>query len=156
MLEIHLNIPDSLKKKLDDAKVKRAIQAGSLMAAKELEAEVKPYPGPAHHPIQWASTAQQRAYFAMRREQGLPMKYTRTSDPMSQRMKESWVAEAYQALGARLANSATYAPFVIGKQQQPFHKATGWKNLYEVADKFIQSGKLQQVFSKVIKQALGL
>ncbi len=150
MLNITLKIPDSLKRKLDPVRFQKAVQSGTLMVAKELEAEARPYPGPAHHPVEWVNEKQRRAYFASRK--GFPAQYTRQSDPMSERLMESWVVEPKGATGASLTNSATYADYVIGARQQPQHKATGWKVLYDVAEKFFSSGKAQKVFNTVIRK----
>lgn len=152
MFTIHVKLSNDLKRKLNPAQFQKVAQDGTLMVAKELEADARPYPGPAAHPIQWASEKQRRAYFARRREAGLPPGYTRQSDPMSQRLMNSYVVAPLGYTGARLSNSATYAPYVIGEQQQPFHKNTGWKKLYDVAADFVASGKVQRIFNAIVQR----
>jgi hypothetical protein len=137
-----------------------AAQAASIATAKELEAEARPYPGPANHPVVWQSEAQRRYYFAMRRARGLPPNYTRQSDParqgdpMSERMMMSWVVEPYETTGALLKNSATYAPYVIGDKQSVQHELTGWRKLSDVAREFFSSGKGAAIFEKAFSQAM--
>lgn len=150
MLNIKLDIPASLRRKLDPTRFQKAVQGGALMVAKELEGEARPYPGPVVHPIAWVSDAQRRAYFASRK--GLPPGYTRQSDPHSESLMKSWVVEPVGQTGAKLANSATYADVVIGERQQPFHKKTGWRKLVDVAAEFFKSGTAQKVFNKVIRE----
>lgn len=90
-------------------------------------------PGPAVHPIQWKSVRQRRYYFAMRRKAGLPAKYARGSDPQSQHLSQSWKVESLGGYrGVSLVNEASYAVFVQGEYQQPFHDNTGWKTDAEV------------------------
>lgn len=133
-------------------KFNHLLQVSSIATAKELEAEARPYPGPSSSPVTWQSKQQQRAYFAMRREQGLPPWYTRQSDAMSERLLESWVVEPYQKTAAVLKNNATYAPYIIGEDQQEQHKLTGWRKLSDVASEFFSSGRAYRAFEKVFSQ----
>jgi hypothetical protein len=61
----------------------------TYFVAVAIKGVIKPYK-PQHKPVIWPSEKARRYYFAMRREAGLPMKYTRGSDPMSQRLQQSW------------------------------------------------------------------
>lgn len=154
MITFSVNSDPALNQLLDPVTWQRAAQAASIATAKELEAEARPYPGPANSPVEWASEKQRRFYFAMRREQGLPYGYTRQSDGMSERIMESWAIEPYGETGALLKNSATYAPYVIGEDQQPQHALTGWRKLADVANEFFSSGKANAIFEKVFTQVI--
>lgn len=154
MISFAVNQSPEIAKLLDDAQWRQAAQVASIATAKELEAEARPYPGPSNSPVEWASEKQRRFYFAQRREMGLPPGYTRQSDGMSERLLESWVVEPYGDMGAILKNSATYAPYVIGDDQQPQHALTGWQKLTDVANEFFASGKGDEVFEKVFVQAV--
>jgi len=106
---------------------------------------IKPYPGPAHKPVIWPSEKARRYYFAMRREAGLPMKYTRGSDPMSQRIQQSWTI-ARRPTEATLGNRATYAPYVASEQYQTDqHAATGFTTDRQAAEQVIQSGVMKRI-----------
>jgi hypothetical protein len=154
VINFAVNTSPEITKLLDDAQWRRAAQVASIATAKELEAEARPYPGPVVSPVTWESEKQRRFYFAQRREMGLPPGYTRQSDPMSERLLESWVVEPYGELGAILKNSATYAPYVIGDDQQQQHALTGWQKLTDVANEFFSSGKGDETFEKVFIQAV--
>lgn len=154
MIAFSVNSDPVINQLLDPLQWQRASQAASIATAKELEAEARPYPGPSSSPVEWASEKQRRYYFAMRRAQGLPFGYSRQSDGMSERIMESWAIEPYGTSGALLKNSATYAPYVIGDDQQPQHALTGWQKLTDVANEFFASGKADEVFAKVFMQVV--
>ena len=115
---------------------------------------IQPYPGPVKYThqrkdgtygVKWPSEKARRYYFAMRREAGLPMKYTRGSDPMSQRMQQSWTI-ARRPTEATLGNRATYAPYVASEQYQTDqHAATGFTTDRQAAEQVIQSGTMKRI-----------
>ena len=148
--KITLHFPQSLKDKLSPEKFKEVMQAGLTAAAKELKAEASIYPGTSHKPVIWASEKQRRYYFAMRRMNNAPAQYTRQSDPMSQRIAKSWSVVSNSYYSASVVNSADYAGYVIGEQQQPQHKATGWRKIVDVVRQLEATQRLQKVFEKVI------
>ena len=154
MITFAVNADPQINNLLDPIVWQRAAQVACIATAKELESVVRPYPGPSSQPVTWTSEKQRRFYFAMRREQGLPFGYSRQSDGMSERIMVSWAVEPYGDTGALLKNSATYAPYVIGDDQQPQHALTGWQKLTDVADEFFASGKADEVFAKVFMQAV--
>ena len=87
----------------------------------------------------------------MRREAKLPMKYTRGSDPMSQRVQQSW-AVSRGTDSATLGNRASYAPYVVSDQYQTEqHKATGFTTDKQAADKVIQDGTLDRIITAHIE-----
>lgn len=154
MISFSVNADPSVGKLLDATTWQQAAQVASIATVKELEAVARPYPGPSSSPVVWASEKQRRFYFAMRREQGLPFGYSRQNDGMSERIMESWAVEPYGTTGALLKNSAAYAPYVIGDDQQPQHALTGWQKLVDVAAQFFASGKADEIFAKVFMQAI--
>jgi hypothetical protein len=108
------------------------------------------YPGPAHRPVIWPSEAARKAYFAQRREGGLPMKYMRGSDPMSQRMQQSWTVSRSRA-EATLGSRATYAPYVASDEYQTEqHKATGFTTDKQAAETVIADGTVDRIITAQI------
>ena len=102
-------------------------------------------PAGSHSPVKWASRKQQAFYHWMRRKAGLPLKYTRGSDPMSQRSGASW-AISRQADSATLGNRATYSPYVVSSQYQTEqHKATGWQTDQQIADRAMADGTIRRI-----------
>ena len=90
----------------------------------------------------WVSKGQQRAYLASRREAGLPMKYTRTSDPQSEQLSQGWTVAGLGPglIGASLGAKATYGPLVMDRDSQTaMHKATGWPTIQDTAEKHGES-----------------
>jgi len=107
--------------------------------------------------VKWPSEKSRRYYFAMRREAGLPMKYTRGSDPMSQRMQQSWTI-ARRPTSATLGNRATYAPYVASDQYQTEqHAATGFTTDKQAAEQVIESGTMKRIIdahiNAIVKEA---
>lgn len=99
------------------------IKALTRGVAEDIRARMAKYPGKVKRPIEWASPAQRRAYFAKRRGMG---PYVRQSDSWSERLGPSWATEN-RDLDAVVGNKATYAPWVQSKErQQPMHRNTGW------------------------------
>ena len=127
---------------------KRKITYFVAMAVKGV---IAAYPGPAHKPVIWPSEKARRYYFAMRREAGLPMKYKRGNDPMSQRVQQSWTVHSRQE-SATLGNRATYAPYVASDQYQTEqHKATGFKTDAQAVEKVMSDGTMNRIINAQIK-----
>lgn len=114
------------------------------------------YPGPVHHPIRWTSMRQRFYYRRMRAERGLPMKYTRQSDPMSQRLGPSWTV-ARRGDNTVVGTRVGYAPWVqSAKLQQGFHKNTGWITDKEAAERVSRSGDIARIAEQAIRKELGI
>lgn len=80
-------------------------------------------PGKVRYPIRWTSERQRRAYFATNGfGGGIPSKRT-------DRMINAWEVD-YTFSGENgeltLTNDEDYAQYVVGGDQQGFHKDTGW------------------------------
>jgi hypothetical protein len=89
-------------------------------------------PGKPHYPINWTSERQRRAFWASDGfGRGIP---TRRTDAMV----NAWDVR-FRATNTggtlTLVNDTDYAGYVVGDQQQGFHKDTGW---YKVEDKAAQ------------------
>lgn len=132
-----------------------AIQRGAIKAAEYARSLIMEYPGPSHQPVKWASEKQRTWYFANRAKAGVPMKYTRISDPWSQKLKHSWVVEETGEAAAVLRTPVTYAPFVQCKElQQPMHKATGWITDEEVLQRLADENIVEELIGAEIESML--
>lgn len=150
-LEISLNGADRLIRKLERFHPE-VIPAATRAIAEALKGYLAKYPGPSHSPVKWASMRQKVAYFAMRRKAGLPAKYTRNSDPMSQRLGPSWATEN-RGMDAVVGTRVKYAPWVQGsKQQQPMHKATGWITDEQAIQKAAEEQVAKRVWDQVVRK----
>ena len=114
----------------EEVKVK-AMQTACDYIRKKCEIE----PGPSHQPVIWPSPKYRAWYFAARRAQGLPMKYTRETDPWSKQLLASWRTEVTEnGMKGRIYNDRPYSEKVMGPGSQfAQHKATGWKTIEYIA-----------------------
>lgn len=111
--------PDLFKRK-----VPSAARRVTRFAKRELEALT---PGPAKHPIMWTSEKQRRAFFATNGfGRGIPTKRMGG-------IEDGWEVRTRIEQDASgefvIINTAPYAQWVIGKDQQRFHEITGWPNI---------------------------
>lgn len=83
------------------------------------------YPGPVHHPIEWASE-KQRIYVVVFVLKG--QKYERTGE-LIKSWKVGMVQHGDGYFEFTLTNEAWAAQFVYGPRQQPFHRNTGWPTI---------------------------
>ena len=138
--KLHAAIADLMGPQLEKFKSR-----ATYFVAVELKGIMTKYPAGHHTPVIWASEKQRRWYFAMRREAGLPLKYTRRSDPMSQRMHLSWGIRK-KPTSATLGSRATYAPYVQSSQfQTEQHAASNWTTDAQAADKIVADGTLMRI-----------
>ena len=132
------------------------MQTITLAVGELVRDEIATYPGPVFRPIEWASEKQRRFYFAMRRKENLGMEYDRLSDPMSQRLKESWTTDQLGAHDAVVTSRATYAYWVQSAEgQQPFHKNTGWITDEQAVLNVENSGDIDRTIGDVMQRWLG-
>jgi hypothetical protein len=116
-----------------------------------VRSEMAVTPGPAHQPVIWSSERQRRYYFAMRAEKGLPAKYSRGDDDMSQNLVKSWTIAHLGQTNAIVASKANYGPWVQADLYQTAqHKATGWITDEKAIKKVEQSGDIEHVAEKII------
>jgi hypothetical protein len=127
--------------------VKQMVRRASYKIGLEIENELKKYPKSPSYPLKWASDKQRRWYFWMRRSKGLPVEYTRTSDPMSQKLGQRWTTKQ-KPWGAVVGNPATYAPYVQSEEYQTeMHEATGWATDRQAADEIMSSPVVDQIIA---------
>lgn len=137
MYKVRVTIDDDVLDSLNEAyqKSPRTIAVflnRSLLPqyTKRAAQELTPYPGPVVYPIEWASEKQRRAFFATDGfGGGIP---TRRSG----KLQQSWEFDttAFPDGGdITLANTSEYARYVIGADQQPFHRNTGWQLVDDAA-----------------------
>lgn len=118
---------------------------------REVENELKRYPGPPSYPIQWASERQRRWYFAQVRAGAIDVPYRRRK---SGGLAGHWHVQR-RGPQAVVGNPMDYAAYVQSKKaQQPMHKATGWTTDDEAAEKVERSGVIGKVAREVIENAL--
>lgn len=133
MISARVTVDTDVFKALEEAYTKspRTIKAflnRSLLPQylKRIQQQWTPYPSPVHYPIEWKSARQRRAFFATNGfGGGIPYQRTRT-------LQKSWVFAIDEYPGGaevRIGNTAAYARFVIGADQQPFHRNTGWPHV---------------------------
>ena len=112
---------------------------------------IQPYKRQHTGAVIWASRKQQKWYHAMRRAAGLPAKYTRGSDPMSQRIQQSW-AISRSPTSSVLGNRATYAPYVASEEfQTAQHAATGFTTDKQAADQVMSDGTMKRIIDAHLK-----
>jgi len=116
-----------------------------------VQKEMAEYPGPSNSPVKWASEKSRRYYFWMRRSRGLPIRYSRNSDPMSQKLGASWTVSHLGQTDAQVAPKASYGPFVqSASMQSPQHRATGWITDEKGIANVERSGDVERVAQQII------
>jgi hypothetical protein len=124
-LEITVTGIEDIQRRLS-VDLRPALQAAAVGIGQLIRAPLAATPPPAHKPVIWASQRQRRWWFAHRREAGLPLEYTRNSDPESQRIQAKWTVQPTKD-GAVVGTTVTYAPWVQSAEKQTEqHKSTGW------------------------------
>ncbi len=145
---------DELARKLGQ-NWKPTLQAITRAVAEKLKLVLQVPPPRNTGPVVWASEKQRAWYFAARREEGLPLEYTRNSDPWSQDLEKSWNITEQGDTDQVLAPGATYAAFVQkSDMQQPMHAATGWTTDLEAIDEVQGSGDVEEIAAQAIEAAL--
>lgn len=128
-----------------------AILNAALTIGQELRSKLAVYPGPAHHPVIWASRKQKVWWFAHRRAKGLPFGYARGSDPESQDLLHSWHAEKTPTGAVVGTRGHKGAPWVQSAEKQSAqHKATGWVTDRQAVDDLQNSGMIHQAVLQAI------
>ena len=149
MSDITVDNLDELQKRLarlsNPAFAQQIGQRAGRKIGEQLRYYLVKYPGASHSPVIWASRKQRAWYFANRQEMGLPLEYTRTSDPMSQKLGQSWTVAATSD-GAIVGTRATYAPYVqSAAQQSAQHAATGWKTDVDAVGELERSKLIERI-----------
>ena len=85
---------------------------------------MKKYPGPSVQPVDWQTEKQRKAFFATDGfGGGIPTSRT------GELFRHFDVEASRRALWTKIVNTAEFAQYIIGKLQQRFHKATGYKQM---------------------------
>lgn len=149
---------DELMRKLkaiQGAPLKAAVERAMVVAGRsEVESRIAKAPGPASHPVAWASDRQRKWWFASRRAAGLDPGYTRMSDPWSQNLEGSWTTKKAD-WGAIVGTKVGYAGHVQKEgQQTQQHKATGWVTDEKVAKEAERSGRIVRIVEAELEKLL--
>lgn len=146
---------DRLRRKFGELEGVRWMRGVLVALGSDVKHNIAQAPGPVSHPIRWASERQRRWYFAMRRERGLPIGYTRESDPMSERLLGGWnQAVSADGLTVTVGNRASYGRFVMDETyQQGMHKDTGWRTIQQVAKEI--APELRRKAAAALRRILG-
>jgi len=145
---------DALMRQLQPSNFVKVIVRASVKIGEQIKDRVAPYPGPSNSPVKWASRKSRAFYFAMRRAKGLPDKYARTSDGMSQKLGQSWVVKTTPD-GAIVGNPAEYTDLVQSEENQTAqHEATGWITEVKAVEQVEQSGIIAQMLAAEIASAM--
>jgi hypothetical protein len=151
-LDVRIEGVDELLKQLD-VPLGPVLRDITFAVGELVRSEVAVYPGASHQPVIWASERQRRYYHAMRNRAGLPPGYTRNSDPMSQRLANSWKISHLGETDALVDNKASYGPWVQNDiYQTAQHKATGWITDEKAVKNVERSGDVERVAEKIIAQ----
>jgi len=154
-LEVNVTGLDELKKKLG-AKFAKTMQVITMAVGELVRAKLAQYPPRNAGPVQWASERQRRWYYANRAEQGLPLEYTRNSDPWSERLGPGWNVSKHGDMNAVVRPGASYAAYVQKDgMQQPMHAATGWITDVQAIEQVKESGDIQAIVRDAVEHALG-
>jgi len=158
MVEIEVKIPEDLLKQLDPAKVDKTLRASTYAVGQLVQGELQKSTPPAHRPVIWSSAKARRYYFAMRRKAGLPLRYTRQSDPMSQRVQRGWTVLHHGQTDAIVRNrGVSYARYVQAEQYQTAqHRATGWMTDVQAVKNVERSGDIRRITDQAARKELGL
>jgi len=144
-----------LQRTLGELQARRYMGAVLRQAAEEVKGDLAEYPPRnTNYPLTWPSSRSRATYFAIRRAHGLPNRYTRQSDPMSQRLGPSWqTSVAIDGMSATIGNRVTYAPLVQTREgQTQMHKDTGWVTAEDVVDR--RADDIQNMVVAAIDKAL--
>lgn len=119
----------------------KAIQAAGRKIGTAIKVKLMKYPGRPSYPLEWASQKQRAWYFASRRADGLPIEYTRMSDPWSNQLKTSWEVRPEGAMDTIIGSRAPESVWTQSVEfQTEMHKATGWTTDEGAVTELDQSG----------------
>ncbi len=155
-IRVDLSGIDELIDTLGALEARKYLRAVMRQAGEEVKGDMATYPPRnTNYPLTWPSARSRAAYFAIRRSRGLPSRYTRQSDPMSQRLGPSWTTRvAIDGMSATVGNKATYARLVQTREgQTQMHKTTGWPTAEDVADR--RADDIVDMVVRAIDKAIG-
>lgn len=151
MITLDVEIPPALLRQLDPARAEKALGAATLAVGTLVQGELQKSVPRAHSPVIWQSAKSRRYYFWLRRRYGLPLQYTRNSDPMSQRLQRSWTVKRQGRTSAVVGTRARYAKYVQSEARQTRqHKATGWVTEARAVLNVQRSGDVDRVVQQAV------
>lgn len=150
-MEAILNGYDEAMRKLSGETLKAVCEKALKRFAEELKIRAIPYPpeGPWNTPAPYPARWYQRQFGP----RWMKADGTYGGRNTSERLQKSWVVETRSWAEVVLGNEASYADYVQGSQQQPYHAAHGWKRVDEIAAE--QAGLWTEIFGEEIERALG-
>jgi hypothetical protein len=126
---------------LTGPQLKKAVKVAGRKIGTAIKVRLMRYPGRPSYPLKWASQKQRAWYFAARKADGLPIEYTRMSDPWSGQLKTSWDVVAQGATDTLVGSKAPESIWTQSSEfQTEMHKATGWKTDEQVVRELDSSG----------------
>lgn len=152
MITLEVEIPRDLRIKLEPAQAEKALRRATMEIGKLVHVELtKPTPV-SHSPVIWQSAKSRRYYFWLRRRYGLPLKYSRESDPMSQKLKAAWKVRRLGRNDAQVSSGAvSYAKYVQSEARQTRqHRATGWVTEATAVRNVARSGDVERVVQQAV------
>ncbi len=127
--------------RLTGPELAKAVKVAGRKIGTAIKVRLMRYPGRPSYPLRWASQKQRAWYFAARKADGLPIEYTRMSDPWSSQLKTSWEVAAQGATDTLVGSRAPESVWTQSSEfQTEMHKATGWQTEEQVIAQLDQSG----------------
>jgi len=147
---------ERIRGKLRDLEPRQYMMGVMGECVSDVKDDIAAVPGPSHQPVIWPSAAYRAWYLGARRAEGLPIPYSRETDPWSETLIGGWTTRVEQG-GMRgvVGNRASYGPFVQdAPRQMAQHKATGWKTIQQtakdMAPKVIK--KVQEAVERILRR----
>jgi hypothetical protein len=132
--------------------LKQAVRRAGRKIGTAIKVRMMRYPGRPNYPLRWASAKQRAWYFAARKADGLPVEYTRMTDPWSRQMKHSWDVKPHGEMGTIVGNRAPYSPYVVSSEYQTeMHADTGWPTDESVVTELDSSGVIIRTVMKEVE-----
>jgi hypothetical protein len=139
-------------RQLDPARAEKALSSATFRIGELVQGELQKSTPRAHSPVIWQSAKSRRYYFWMRRRYGLPLQYTRGSDPLSQRLQRSWTVKRQGRTSAVVGvKGIKYAKYVQSEAHQTRqHRATGWVTEATAVRNVARSGDVERVVQQAV------
>ena len=153
-MEVTIEGLDELKRRLDTKRFEAASKVAIGRCANEVKVAAVPYPDPGpwclrgDYPHRWYERLQGARWARKDGSVG-------ASKVLSEKMQQKWYALTLDAWSAKVANKASYAPWVKGIDQAAAHAAHGWKTLEADADALARKGVFVRFYAEEIDKVLG-
>lgn len=157
-MEVTIEGLDELKRRLDTKRFAAASKVSIGRVANVVKIATTPYPpaGPWCQPGAYPHKWYQRLWGpAWALKAGGTHSREANRAVVGGPMQQSWYALTLDAWSAKVANKATYAPWVKGVDQAAAHAAHGWKTLEEDARGLAQRGVFTGIYAEEIDKVLG-